>query len=246
MKYRYMCFSVLLLFSFVTGLGACKTRQAKPNTGFTANYPPQALGTAHLNIVKRFSDVLQPRDISFVFEPGSNYIKFHHKMMGDNIWVYLSKENRTEMRNAIAQYLEAFSAQSLTPTGAKKKGAFGVSDVVMTWGLFGSAHKAFPELRFDYQFITPKRPYFILAASTVTGTAGRNSPAIRIAVSPAQCKDILPILDEQNLQAIIEDLKADYDKFVPQNTAGPEKAIEDRASETETAAEEQKIPFEDF
>ena len=69
--------------------GACTTVSKKDDPNFLGNYPVQSLGVMHLNLVKRYSDTLLPRDISFVFDPASNTVKFHHKMMGDNIWIYL-------------------------------------------------------------------------------------------------------------------------------------------------------------
>ncbi len=241
MKTKSMSFSILLLFSVIITLGACKTAQTKKeeDPNFLGNYPPQSLGAAHLNIVKRFTNDLIPRDISFVFEPRSNSLKFHHRLMSDNIWVYLSKQNRAEMRNAINAYLDAFSKQALTPEGAKKKGAFGTSDILMTWGIFGSAHEAAPTLRYDYQFITPQRPYFILATATTKGKGGGNSPAIRIAVSPAQCEDLRAVLNEEGLMAIVDDLKADYDKF--------DTNKQQKKSDTDnTALKEEQKPFDQF
>ena len=117
--------------------GACASTSKKHDPDFLGNYPVQSLGVLHLNIVKRYSNDLLPRDISFVFEPSTNTVKFHHKMMGDNIWISLKKKERALLREAIEQYLTAFADKTLTPEGAKKKGAFGKTDILMTWGLCG-------------------------------------------------------------------------------------------------------------
>ncbi len=243
MKKRYVYRSIVLFFTFVLVLGSCKTIPGKEDPNFLGDYPLQSLGAAHLNIVKRFSNTLLPRDVSFVFEPRLNSLKFHHKMMGDNIWIYLSKENRAEMRNAIHAYLEAFENGTLTPEGAKKKGSFGTSDVWMTWGIFGTAHEATPTLRYDYQFITPERPYFILATATKKAKTGENSPAIRIAVSPSQCKEsLLLVLDEENLMLIIKELEADYNKFDDDDASGQK----DGDTVQKDVSVEEKKSFEEF
>lgn len=227
--------------------GACTSTSKKHDPDFLGNYPVQSLGVLHLNIVKRYSDTLLPRDISFIFEPSSNTVKFHHKMMGDNIWIALKKNERALLREAIERYLVAFADKTLTAEGAKKKGVFGKTDVLMTWGLFGGAHEAQPTLRFDYQFITPQRPYFILANATTQGSDGANCPAIRIAISPAQCKDVLKALDETALLQLVEELKAEYEKYdeFDSNTSTV-KNIENTSEENDTPVKQEDVTFDEF
>ena len=227
MKNRAIGIIVAAVFSFTGMFTACKTSPQTEDPDFLGNYPPQSLGVAHLNIVKRYSSTLIPRNISFVFDPKTNTVKFHHKLMGDNIWVYLSKENRQLLREGIEQYLAAFKAKTLTQ-------------------LAGSAHQAYPTLRFDYQFITPQRPYFILANATVKGSDDANCPAMRIAISPAQCQDMLGIIDEQALSALIDELRGDYDKFDITENGGTVKDIEDNAQESDDPAKEEEIVFDTF
>lgn len=227
--------------------GACATASKKNDPDFLGNYPAQSLGLLHLNIVKRYSNDLLPRDVSFIFESSSNTVKFHHKMMGDNIWISLKKNERAFLREAIERYLTAFADKTLIAEGAKKKGAFGKIDVLMTWGLAGSAHETYPTLRCDYQFITPQRPYFILATATTQASDGANSPAIRIAVSPAQCKDILKVLDEKALLQLVEELKAEYEKFdeADSKTAAIQN-IENTPEGSDTPVKQEDVSFDEF
>jgi len=227
--------------------GSCTSTSKKHDPDFLGNYPVQSLGVLHLNIVKRYSNDLLPRDVTFVFESSTNTVKFHHKMMGDNIWISLKKNERALLREAIERYLAAFDDKTLTPEGAKKKGALGQIDILMTWGLFGSAHEAYPTLRCDYQFITPKRPYFILATATTQTNDGANSPAIRIAISPAQCKDVLNVLNEQSLLQLVEELKAEYDKYdeFDSNTSAV-KNIEEAPEGSNTPIKQEDSSFDEF
>ena len=242
----FLCLLALMFAGLLVTAGCTSTTKKRDANDLT-NYPPQSLGVLHLNIVKRYSNVLLPRDISFVFEPATGILKFHHKMLGDNIWVALERNERTLFRQAIEQYLQAFADKNLTQEGAKKKGAFGKIEVLMSWGLFGSAHEAYPVLRFDYQFITPQRPYFILATATTESGDGSNSPAIRIAVSPAQCKDLLAILDEQAYAQLIEELKADHGKFdIAAPDTSPVKDIEGKPEESNNPVKEPEVSFDEF
>ena len=54
--------------------GACTTVSKKDDPNFLGNYPVQSLGVLHLNIVRRYSNDLLPRDVSFVFEPSTNLV----------------------------------------------------------------------------------------------------------------------------------------------------------------------------
>ncbi len=241
-----LCLLIATL-SIVFFSGACASTSKKQDPDFLGNYPVQSLGVLHLNIVKRYSNDLLPRDISFVFEPSTNTVKFHHKMMGDNIWISLKKTERALLRDAIEQYLNAFANKTLTPEGAKKKGAFGKTDILMTWGLLGGAHEARPTLRFDYQFITPQRPYFILANATTQASDGANSPAIRIAISPAQCQDVLKALDEKALLQLVEELKADYDKYdVFDSNTSTVKNIENTPEGSDAPVKQEDVSFDEF
>ena len=241
-----LCLLIATL-SIVLFSGACASTSKKQDPDFLGNYPVQSLGVLHLNIVKRYSNDLLPRDISFVFEPSTNTVKFHHKMMGDNIWISLKKMERALLRDAIEQYLNAFANKTLTPEGAKKKGAFGKTDILMTWGLLGGAHEARPTLRFDYQFITPQRPYFILANATTQASDGANSPAIRIAISPAQCQDVLKALDEKALLQLVEELKADYDKYdVFDSNTSTVKNIENTPEGSDAPVKQEDVSFDEF
>lgn len=227
--------------------GACASTSKKHDPDFLGNYPVQSLGVLHLNIVKRYSNDLLPRDVSFIFEPSTNSVKFHHKMMGDNIWISLKQNERTLLREGIERYLAAFAEKTLSPEGAKKKNAFGKTDILMTWGLFGSAHEAYPTLRFDYQFITPQRPYFILANATTPADDGANSPAIRIAISPAQCQDVLKVLDEQALLQLVKELKAEYEKYDDfDSSPSAVKNIENAPEGSDTPIKQEDVSFDEF
>ncbi|MGP1594692.1 MAG: hypothetical protein ACTTH8_05555 [Treponema sp.] len=237
-KQNFKSVCIPLFFAIIlNSVMGCVSLSQTDDPDFLGDFPPQHLGTIHLNIVKRYSNSLLPRNVSFVFEPRSNIVRFHHKFMGDNIWVYLDKKDRAAFRNAIEAYLADFKAHRLTPEGAKKKGAFGTTGAAMTWGLFGSAHAASPALRFEYQFITPQRPYFIIGTATESSEDGYSSPAIRIAVSPVQCKELLTVLDDAVLLELVNSLKSEHEKFDDSEENNPVRDIENSFEESDTPAE---------
>lgn len=226
--------------------GSCSSVQKSDEVNVLADYPPALLGVSHLNIVSRLSGTLLPRDVTFIFDASSNTIKFHHKMLGDTIWVYLTEENRVVMRKAIKSYLDSFMQQTLSQEHAKQKGFFGTTDVFMRWGLFGASHEAFPTLRFEYQFITPSRPYFIIATATTGGSDESNAPALRIAVSPLQCKDILAFVEEKNLRELTAKIKNEYEKFGSTDELYTIEKTERNANAEDVPTEQSNVPSDMF
>ena len=246
MKLYHRTTALVLVFFAAVFLASCNTVQKSDELHVAADYPPELLGVSHLNIVSRFTGTLLPRDVTFVFDASSNTTKFHHKMLGDNIWVYLSETNRAVMRKAMQSYLDSFMQHTLGQEHANQKGFFGTTDVFIHWGLFGASHEAFPTLRFEYQFITPSRPYFIIATATTEGSNESNSPALRIAVSPLQCKDILALIEERNLRELAEKIKNEYEKFGNADELSTIEKIESNANEADVPTEQSSVPFDTF
>lgn len=177
------------------------------------------LGKVMVAVVPRIKTELSPREVTFIFSPKTNLVSFHHRFLGDTIWITLTYEERQAMIEAIKKYLQAYKNGELTETNNKKKAYFGKTSSYMDWGLLGVTYKAKPTLRFEYQQFGEKHlPYFIIATATQTSIDDdikANSPAIRLALSPAKCQEFLIRLDQDNLQKIVDELQADFEKFDP-------------------------------
>ncbi|PIE98532.1 MAG: hypothetical protein CR988_02795 [Treponema sp.] len=204
----------LCLFCVAVLFVACvSTEKHDPN--FLGDFPVQDLGKIMGATVRRVKRTLKPAELSFTFNPRSNIVSVHHKFLGENVWINLSEENRTVFINAIHQYLSEYKEKKLGEGNNRKKGYFGKTPIYMKWGLFAAARAGKPTLRFEYELIKPKgRPYFIVGATTTKSfQGGANSPAIRIALSPAKCQDMLVLLKQKNLQKLVDDLQKEYEEF---------------------------------
>ncbi|CEM61380.1 hypothetical protein DWQ65_07910 [Treponema phagedenis] len=228
-----------IIFAFICVAGifsSCastkKEKLAEPN------YPMQKLGAIRANTVNRVNKQLSPKVFSFLFIPTTNLVQMHHKFMGDNIWVDLTAEGRAAMIEAMNKYIEEYEAKKLTKENDKKKAYFGKADMLVTWGVLGGAHEAMPTVRFEYQFITPKRPYFIIGNATTASSDGNNCPAMRMAFSPAQCKQVIEYLKQENIDAMMEAVKADFDKFDIDDT---DKTFEELENQSEANSAEPDV-----
>ena len=238
---------IFLVCVFVVFAFSCKTVQKK-DENFLGDFDPVSLDKVMAAIVPRVKKELSPREFSFLFEPRTNTLAFHHRYIGDNIWISLDYDARQIMIKAINQYLEAFKNGELNETNDKKKALFGQTPSYMKWGLLGLAHEAKPTLRFEYQLVGKKKlPYFIVAAATQKALrSDANSPAIRIALSPAKCQEFLQRLDQENLLKLVKEMQAEFEKFAPEDGFGSDTAaseIEKNSSESNKSVDPDEAEF---
>lgn len=245
MKKWFMCMAVLAVF-FVS---SCKTAPKK-DENFLGDFDAVSLDPIMAAVVPRTKKVLSPRELSFVFAPRTNIVSFHHKYLGDNIWISLDYENRQQLIAAINTYLDAWQHKTLTAQNNKKKAYFGKTAAFMDWGLFGIVHKAKPVLRFEYQLIGEKQlPYFIIGNATTKELSkdaeqAANCPAVRIALSPAKCQEFLKILDQKTLLGIVADMQADFEEYEPNSEFDIQSSIDKEASETDESISPDEAEFE--
>lgn len=188
----------------------CATVQKKEKSSL-GNFPPKRLGSVSASTVKRGGKELLPREYSFVIIPENNKLRMHHKLLGDNIWIFFSGENRKLLVSAIEEYLKVYKTEL---KGAPSKAYFGKAETEMIWGVLNAAHTAKPVVRFEYAHLKNGRPYFIMANKTVKSEKdGANCPAIRAAFSPAQCRKVLKLIGEENISSVIREMKIAFEEY---------------------------------
>lgn len=240
-----------VLFCFLVFFVSCATTKKK-DENYLGDFNSMSLGEIMGATVSRTKNQLNPRVISLVFAPRTNLLSFHHKFMGDNIWITLDYQGRQTMIAAINRYLDTYKSGELNAANEKTKAYFGKTEITMDWGLLGTTHKNKPTLRFEYQrFGEKKLPYFIMASKTekAGGTDEANSPAIRIALSPAKCQEFLEYLKQENLLSIVQELQADFEKYEANDFDNAESKnlkdnIEKESTETETPLDIDESDFE--
>ncbi|ADD72868.1 hypothetical protein TPSea814_000772 [Treponema pallidum subsp. pallidum str. Sea 81-4] len=195
------------------GTGVLVCCASSTNMTVSNDYPPKELGVLNAYTVDRLRTAISPRDFTFVFDPPIDTVLMQFKFLLDGITLYLERKDRTALREAIEKYLGEYEAQTLTREKSSERAYFGTTTPLMTWGILGSAHNATPTMRFEYQFITDDRPYFIIANRTIPGANGYNCPAVRIALSPAQCSQVMQYLDQGNLDALLEEMAQSFETF---------------------------------
>lgn len=225
---KIFIFSTLVVLSFLS----CATR---PKTKKEISLPPRKLGVVTAAIVKRNSKELLPRDYSFVLITKTETLRIHHKLMGDNVWIFFSPEQRKALINAINLYLESYKGKL---KDEKNKAYFGKEKIQMVWGLLNVAHKAFPTVRFEYEYLKNGKPYFIIANKTIESEKNdANSPAIKIALSPAQCRKIIALISDEAISEVMESLKTDFEQY-------DDEDFEENVTEEKETEDEEMEDFE--
>jgi len=201
LKYLFVFF---LFFSCATIKKETKTENI--------SLPSRRLGKITAAIVKRNSKELLPREYSFVLITQNGKLRIHHKLLGDNIWIFFEEKDRKTLISAIEDYLGNYKKGFYSDK--KQKAYFGKVPSQMVWGLLNAAHTAEPTMRFEYAYLKNGKPYFIIANATVKSIKdGSNCPAVKIAFSPNQCKKVLQLIGEDNVSSIMQNIKKDFEEY---------------------------------
>jgi len=197
----FLCF---LVFAFASCITPQKTKKDE------LSLPPRKLGIVTAAVLKRGTSTLLPRDYSFVLITKTQTIRIHHKLMGDNIWIFFPPEERKTLIASFNTYLDTYKEGFERKT---QKAFFGSQKIEMVWGLLNVAHKAYPTARFEYEYINNK-PYFVIASKTVESEKNdANSPAIKIVLSPSQVRKIIALINDDAISLVMQNLRRDFEEY---------------------------------
>lgn len=209
----------------------CNTTKKTIVNDENISLPSRRLGKITASIVKRNSKELLPREYSFVLITQNGKLRIHHKLLGDNIWIFFEDKDRKTLISAIENYLEHYKQGFYHDK--KQKAYFGKVPSQMVWGLLNAAHTAEPTMRFEYAYLKNNKPYFIIANTTVESIKkDSNCPAVKIAFSPAQCKKVLALIGEDNISSIMQSIKKDFEQYDEEDDF-EEEGVEENTNEEE-------------
>ena len=207
----------------------CNTTKKTTVNDENISLPSRRLGKITASIVKRNSKELLPREYSFVLITQNGKLRIHHKLLGDNIWIFFEDKDRKTLISAIENYLEHYK-QGFYHNN-RQKAYFGKVPSQMVWGLLNAAHTAEPTMRFEYAYLKNGKPYFIIANATVKPIKDdSNCPAVKVAFSPNQCRKVLQLIGDDNISSIMKSIKKDFEQYDEEDDF-EEESVEENTEE---------------
>ncbi len=222
-----MLLTITLIFSFTS----CATTDHSNDPNFLGDFDGQGVASLMGGTVSLVKKTIKPTKINFILYPRTNILTFdfRNKRSMDNISLALNQENRELIIQALEKFLTAYDEQNFTIENNNKKAFFGKTEIVMAWGIFGKSKSTKVTLRCEYQILTNDRPYFILGNAMTKNEDGENSPSARLAFSPAQCEQLITIMNQENLLKIVEEKQKAFDTY-DTNSKNKSKNAEEKES----------------
>lgn len=219
---------LMMLLALILLLASCKTMSAQEKKALSL--PPRKIGILTAAVVKRNSKTLLPRDFSLVLITRTETLRLHHKLLGDNVWIFFPPNERRKLIASIEEYLKNYKI-GFDETRSRVA-YFGKEKIQMVWGLLNVAHRAYPTMRFEYELLKDEKPYFIIAnATTESEKNDANSPALKIALSPKQARLLLTLINDDAILSVMQNLKNDFETYDDEEGDGSDKGECDVAEE---------------
>ncbi len=215
MKIRFLL--PIFLLTLIVALTSCASKEKPPrerDETFIANINPFDVETYHLYATVNIG---KPKvsDFYVTFAPRTNYLFIKARLGIDVVRVGFSYEDRMMISEAANQYLEAYENGNIPNVKPTKKNAYSKGTVLFEWGATGLAHEVIPTYRTNAQYLEPNKPYFLISIDSMEeeGRDHISSPRIGIYISPSQWETIIEKCNQQNLEAMTDEILAEAEAF---------------------------------
>lgn len=198
----FCIFGVVLFFSCTS----TPIPQDDPN--FLGDFDPVQIGNVMASTVSFGSQ--KSKEIEVFFAPRTNTIHLQLRDTINKINLSITKDLRTQFFEATTSFAASLNEDTLVNRKPTKKNAYSNSKCTIEWGITGSGHLTNDaQISFNYKYLDDNRPYFMIDLKSGPDTImeGAMSPQTDIYFSPSQLEDLYTMLSQENLQAIVDELK---------------------------------------
>lgn len=212
-----LCVAMFCAFFF----SSCTSSPAVENSDFLGNYSPIVLDTLQLTSLKEGKPRLSSLETSFVFYPRTNTVDLNFRFDMNAVTLTFTEAARKTLLNVMQTYIEQYQADMLKEENNEKRAFWGKQKIPLQWGTISPVYYTVVDLRFEYQLVSPTKPYLVLGSAMFQETertgilvrGGPSSPILRIALSPLNCKEIMDLINQDALLTIVSKLDAEMNKF---------------------------------
>ena len=151
----------------------------------------------------------KPKEIELYFVPRTNRVEMYFRDLQNRVCIILTPEHRKMMTDAALQFMAEQEAGNMPDRKANSKNYYSQSVCTVGWGVTGIARTTNKsKLQFNYEYFNDKRPYFLIKALPAPDREEPDvySPTIEVYFSPAQLEAIYELLNQEALQALVDEL----------------------------------------
>lgn len=200
---------VFLCVLCVLTLFSCSStkKEVEQDPNFLGDYKPIQLENA-MGWVTLFGKE-KPKEIELYFVPRTNRVEMYFRDLQNRVCIILTPEHRQMMTEAALQFMTEQEAGNMPDRKANSKNYYAQTTCTVAWGVTGVGrvtNKA--KLQFNYEYFNDKRPYFLMKALPAPDREENDvySPTVEVYFSPAQLEALYEILNQEALQALVDEL----------------------------------------
>lgn len=202
--YALLC----VLLGFVL-FSCASNKEQVVDPDFLGDYDPMQLEDV-MGWVTLFGNE-KPKEIELFFVPRTNRVEMYFRDLQNRICIVLTPEHRQMMIDAAIQFMEESESGNMPDRKANSKNYYAQSVCSVGWGVTGIARVTEKSrLQFNYEYFKDGRPYFLMKALPAPDKEESDvfSPTIEVYFSPAQLEALYEVLNQEALQAAVDELDA--------------------------------------
>ncbi len=213
-------FVLLSLFAFLFLISCTSTPvEVEEDPNFIGDYGPIQL--ENIICLRETMGNLTPTEIEVYFIPRTNIVEMYLRDGMTSYVLLFEGDERKQIYEGITMYADAYAAYSegnkeaLEVREPNRKNYFNEGTMSVSWGVASAARNNTTTFQTNYKYLEKNRPYFefMVEKTRDKGSSDVYSPVLRLYFSPTHLENLLALLDQNSLEAIVADLEAEAFSF---------------------------------
>jgi len=203
-KVIFLLFTIFLVSFFFSCKTAPKEKPVDPN--FLGDYAP--IQFENLMGVSYNAKKIKPLEIKAFFVPRMNTVELYFRLGINSMALVLDQETRETLLDSIYAYLEDYQEERFLPNYIPtKENVYKNGKLSISWGLLSPGYTASDSpFRTNYKNLDAKPYFYIYIQPSPDDKKENYSPKTEFYFSPSQLEALVEVLEQENLQAYIDEL----------------------------------------
>jgi len=203
-KVIFLLFTIFLVSFFFSCNTTPKEKPIDPN--FLGDYAP--IQFENLMGVSYNTKKIKPLEIKAFFVPRMNTVELYFHLGINSIALVLDQEAREILLDSIYAYLLDYQEERFLPNYVPtKENVYKNGKLSISWGLLSPGYTASDSpFRTNYKNLDAKPYFYIYIQPSPDDKKENYSPKTEFYFSPSQLEALVEVLEQENLQAYIDEL----------------------------------------